>query len=263
MPSLTPTRSIAHSRIGFNGQLHEPATAWQLLGNGHRAYNPVLMRFHSPDRESPFDKGGPNAYAYCGSEPLNHDDPSGQFFKPMLALSLGALAVGGLATARAVVVDDTHDKVVAGLVAASMFALAALAGARAFGMSRHPLPARPLSPTTPRVHAVAARQPGHGQSWGRTSNTSSLDAPPPYPSLARLDDAPPPSYRWATKKERAIPLRDRPGRAHASGAPDGSTRSTSRRLAAASSSLGIRNTRESAAQRRFHDWLRGQQGEWV
>ncbi|GEM_PF-5564031 len=263
MPSLTPARSIAHSRIGFNGQLHEPATAWQLLGNGHRAYNPVLMRFHSPDRESPFDKGGPNAYAYCGSEPLNYIDPSGQFARPMLALSLGALAVGGLTTTMAVVVDETHVKVVAGLVAASTFVLAAVAGARAFRFSRHPLPARPPSPTTSRGHAMAAPQPGHGQSWGRASTTSSLDAPPSYRSLAPLDDAPPPSYRWATKKERAIPLQDRPGVAHASGAPDGSTRSASRRSAAASSSLGIRNTRESAAQRRFHDWLRGQQGEWV
>ncbi|KPZ24850.1 Uncharacterized protein ALO40_05063, partial [Pseudomonas syringae pv. viburni] len=31
-------------RLGFNGELHEPLTEWQLLGNGYRAYNPVLMR---------------------------------------------------------------------------------------------------------------------------------------------------------------------------------------------------------------------------
>ena len=40
--------------IGFNGELPDPLTGPYLLGNGHRAYNPVLMRFNSPDRLSPF-----------------------------------------------------------------------------------------------------------------------------------------------------------------------------------------------------------------
>ncbi|WP_241509544.1 RHS repeat-associated core domain-containing protein [Pseudomonas ovata] len=65
--------------IGFNGELPDPLTGHYLLGNGHRAYNPVLMRFNSPDRLSPFGKGGVNAYAYCGNDPVNRSDPSGQF----------------------------------------------------------------------------------------------------------------------------------------------------------------------------------------
>lgn len=68
------------TRMGFNGQLREPS-GWYSLGNGHRVYNPVLRRFHSPDRLSPFGKGGLNAYAYCQGDPLNYTDPSGQFIQ--------------------------------------------------------------------------------------------------------------------------------------------------------------------------------------
>lgn len=48
-----------------------------LLGNGYRAYNPALMRFNSPDNQSPFGEGGLNAYAYCAGDPVNSVDPSG------------------------------------------------------------------------------------------------------------------------------------------------------------------------------------------
>ena len=46
------------SLLGFNGELPDPVTGHYLLGNGYRAYNPVLMRFNSPDRLSPFGAGG-------------------------------------------------------------------------------------------------------------------------------------------------------------------------------------------------------------
>jgi RHS repeat-associated protein len=63
--------------LGFNGELAEAGTGWQLLGAGYRAYNPVLMRFHSPDSLSPFGEGGLNGYAYCEGDPVNQVDPSG------------------------------------------------------------------------------------------------------------------------------------------------------------------------------------------
>ncbi|MEW9680418.1 RHS repeat-associated core domain-containing protein [Pseudomonas sp. TE50-2] len=63
---------------GFTGQRFEPGLKGYLLGNGHRAFNPALMRFHSPDQLSPFDDGGINAYAYCAGNPVNRRDPSGQ-----------------------------------------------------------------------------------------------------------------------------------------------------------------------------------------
>lgn len=93
-------RGNRFARIGFNGELHEAGAHWQMLGNGRRVYNPVLHRFHSPDPLSPFGRGGINAYAYCGCDPLNFRDPSGRFALPVMLLGLLAGAGGaGIAAA--------------------------------------------------------------------------------------------------------------------------------------------------------------------
>ena len=63
--------------VGFNGERPEPITGHYLLGQGYRAFNPVLMRFNSPDSWSPFGEGGINAYAYCDNDPMNKVDPTG------------------------------------------------------------------------------------------------------------------------------------------------------------------------------------------
>lgn len=76
------------TRVGFNGQLRERSIGWYLLGNGYRAYNPRLMRFHSPDSWSPFGRGGLNAYMYCVGDPVNRSDPTGH--NPFLALAMFA-----------------------------------------------------------------------------------------------------------------------------------------------------------------------------
>ncbi|WP_457373825.1 RHS repeat-associated core domain-containing protein [Pseudomonas sp. TE12234] len=67
------------SLMGFNGERPDPLTGHYLLGNGYRAFNPVLMRFNSPDSLSPFGKGGLNTYAYCLGDPANKNDPTGHF----------------------------------------------------------------------------------------------------------------------------------------------------------------------------------------
>ncbi|EGH06721.1 YD repeat-containing protein, partial [Pseudomonas savastanoi pv. glycinea str. race 4] len=41
-----PAESGLTSLLGFNGERRDPATGHYLLGNGYRAYNPVLMRFN-------------------------------------------------------------------------------------------------------------------------------------------------------------------------------------------------------------------------
>ncbi|SDY61920.1 RHS repeat-associated core domain-containing protein [Pseudomonas syringae] len=64
---------------GFTGQRLDPVTGHYLLGNGYRAFNPVLMRFNSPDSLSPFGEGGLNAYGYCEGDPVNRVDPSGHW----------------------------------------------------------------------------------------------------------------------------------------------------------------------------------------
>jgi len=65
------------SLLGFNGERPDPVTGHYLLGNGYRAFNPVLMRFNSPDSWSPFGEGGLNAYGYCEGDPVNRRDPTG------------------------------------------------------------------------------------------------------------------------------------------------------------------------------------------
>src|SRR5471032_2345002 len=65
------------SLLGFNGERPDPLTGHYLLGNGYRAFNPVLMRFNSPDSWSPFGEGGLNAYGYCGGDSVNRTDPTG------------------------------------------------------------------------------------------------------------------------------------------------------------------------------------------
>ncbi|MFP3516097.1 RHS repeat-associated core domain-containing protein [Pseudomonas sp. SIMBA_077] len=84
--------------LGFNGEAPDPLTGHYLLGNGHRGYNPVLMRFNSPDALSPFGKGGINTYAYCSGDPVNRSDPSGRVWginwKTFTSGIIGWLSVG-------------------------------------------------------------------------------------------------------------------------------------------------------------------------
>lgn len=74
------------SLLAFTGEAVDPATGHYLLGNGHRAFNPVLMRFNSPDSLSPFGRGGLNAYAYCLGDPVNFSDPTGRFVRLITSL---------------------------------------------------------------------------------------------------------------------------------------------------------------------------------
>lgn len=63
--------------LAFAGELCGALPRRYLLGNGKRAYDTGLMRFHSPDTVSPFGRGGLNAYAYCQGDPVNNVDRDG------------------------------------------------------------------------------------------------------------------------------------------------------------------------------------------
>ncbi|MBD2782846.1 RHS repeat-associated core domain-containing protein [Xenorhabdus szentirmaii] len=82
---------------GYNGERCDPITGTTHLGNGYRAYNPVLMRFHCPDSWSPFGKGGLNSYAYCGGDPINHADPSGHVNWWSVGFGIFGIVAAGIA----------------------------------------------------------------------------------------------------------------------------------------------------------------------
>jgi RHS repeat-associated protein len=72
-----PAESGLSRLSGFNGECPEALTGHYLLGQGKRAFSPILMRFNSPDELSPFGEGGINSYAYCAGDPVNFYDPTG------------------------------------------------------------------------------------------------------------------------------------------------------------------------------------------
>ena len=81
--------------FGFAGLRREPLTGWYIPA-GYRPYDPVLMTFLSPDSDSPFDRGGLNAYAYCAGDPVNRIDPDGHSWVGWTIAGVG-LAIGAAA----------------------------------------------------------------------------------------------------------------------------------------------------------------------
>jgi RHS repeat-associated protein len=75
--------------LGFNGELPDPLTGHYHLGNGYRQFNPVLMRFNSPDSWSPFGEGGLNAYVYCLGDPVNRVELNGHSSSLLMSLWKG------------------------------------------------------------------------------------------------------------------------------------------------------------------------------
>lgn len=87
--------SLYPRMLGFNGERADSITGYYLLGNGRRAFNPILMRFNSPDSMSPFGLGGVNSYSYCLQDPVNYQDPSGNSRVGRFISGLYGRVVGG------------------------------------------------------------------------------------------------------------------------------------------------------------------------
>lgn len=103
MQTLAPTTRIygAYGELATMGRIARSAyagvpvergTGYYVLGD--RLFSPVLRRFLGPDSVSPFGDGGLNRYAYCGGDPINRIDPSGNAWWNWLFASLGPNHVG-------------------------------------------------------------------------------------------------------------------------------------------------------------------------
>lgn len=155
---------------GFNGEQPDLVTGHYLLGNGYRAYNPVLMRFNSPDTLSPFGKGGLNAYAYCAGDPVNRNDPSGHELIDTLIsafyIAAGVATAGiGLAMAR-----PSFKAVFKGVKVKPATA----------DVGRQSLPLRRNANTTEKLSAgVAAGAITTGLMWGAAFTVKNVDPDSP------------------------------------------------------------------------------------
>ncbi|NQD72994.1 RHS repeat-associated core domain-containing protein [Pseudomonas sp. CM27] len=89
------SNGLSGSRLAFCGEYRDSMTGHYHLGNGHRTYNPILMRFHGADALSPFGMGGINTYTYCTGDPINRVDRNGGFSMPN-AIFLTGLLEGAL-----------------------------------------------------------------------------------------------------------------------------------------------------------------------
>ncbi|GEM_PF-3105006 len=99
--AYTPYGVVSDKRgalLAYCGQARDSLTGHYHLGNGHRTFNPSLMRFSSPDQLSPFGVGGINAYAYCQGDPIKFHDPQGtarSVARSLLATSATAVGTAG------------------------------------------------------------------------------------------------------------------------------------------------------------------------
>lgn len=161
----------AASVLGHDGERTDPATGWYHLGNGYRAYSPVLMRFTTPDSLSPFGAGGINPYAYCLGDPINRADPSGHLsWGAWLNIGLGIVAIGAavftggasIAAYGAVMAAVTATEVAFGVVSG---VTAIVSGA--------------LEEASPRPPASSATSPSAPASSAAAQASEASSAPPP------------------------------------------------------------------------------------
>ncbi len=125
----TPIQSSeVASTIGFDGQRTDAATGYQFLGNGYRAYNPILRRFMQPDSASPFAGGGINSYEFGSNNPMLFTDPSGHFSTGAFIGNLVAALIGLGAAIAAPFTGGSSAAVAVGVISGLLGAASGISG---------------------------------------------------------------------------------------------------------------------------------------
>jgi len=171
------------SLLGFNGERRDPLTGHYSLGNGYRQFNPVLMRFNSPDSWSPFGDGGLNAYGYCVGDPVNRSDPTGHFslLKSLVGV-FGGIAVG--AGIGSLVAKDEKAKLFF-LVMAAVASTVAMAGTIAIAVKALRPVGNGRSQPRSRATSMQTRRGSEG-----SQPRSSIDSVQTQISLGGYDSSP-------------------------------------------------------------------------
>lgn len=179
-------RQAVNTSLGFNGELREEQSGCYLLGNGYRAYSPVLMRFYSPDSLSPFDEGGVNAYAYCKGDPVNRTDPSGHSGVVGFGTLLSLLGIGSIVAASQVKDDGAKT----GLYIAGAILLAGGIGLIGVGsFQNRSIPSPGVAPRRARVGRRAYIEAGRKMRAQELADLKKMVAMKKLPSGA-IADAP-------------------------------------------------------------------------
>ena len=113
---------------GFDGELTDPATGWQFLGNGHRTYNPVMRYFVSED-----PVGG--GYGFGSNNPIMNSEPSGNtpHWLGSMFKWFGDITSFGLNALHSKWANIASTVIMAGLAIVTLGASAATYGGSAFG----------------------------------------------------------------------------------------------------------------------------------
>lgn len=195
------------TRLGFNGELREAKLGWYLLGNGYRAYNPRLMRFHSPDSLSPFGEGGINSYAFCSGEPVSSYDPSGHIrikILPIRSLPQRPSVIIKNPNRVNVIVENPNAKMLKPAQTASESSLAEL---KIQSPISTPIAWLDSAPRPLKKGSVEAAAPNIAPSQLK-SNVGQLkpSKPPGMPELTRVDDSIQQSQMNGKRKMPTLPI---------------------------------------------------------
>ena len=132
---------LMQNTLGFDSERTDPATGYQFLGGGYRAYNPIYRRFMAKDSYSPFERI--DGYGFGSNNPIMNTDPSGHQPKWVSYLTAAvaipvALAVGVVIPVAVGVASGAMAGAASALLATSQAGLGVTGSALQIAATAHP-----------------------------------------------------------------------------------------------------------------------------